>query len=215
MSYQLIIFDWDGTLYDSSAMIVTAVQDAARQIEVPIPDAATIKSLIGLSAERALSQGQPHLSPMQQAELVKRFRANLADSPMQPQLFPGALETLNQLKQAGYWLSIATGKSRAGLDKDLESLGLKDFFLATRCSDQSLSKPDPAMANEILDELGVEKQNAIVIGDTEYDMLMAQNAGIDAVAVSYGVHSEDRLQQSNVKALIHDIVELPKALENL
>ncbi|MFQ5644926.1 MAG: HAD-IA family hydrolase, partial [Thiogranum sp.] len=123
-------------------------------------------------------------------------------------LFPGASETLHLLKESGLLLAVATGKGRAGLDKVLSGTGLQEIFSATRCSDETQSKPHPQMLMEILDELGTEPRQALMIGDTEYDLLMALNAGVSPVAVSYGVHERERLMQHQPLACLDNISEL-------
>ena len=206
--YELIVFDWDGTLYDSSAFIVKCVQQAAEQMGFAIPAAETITQMIGLSVEKATDNVLPELSPMQKAEYIRVYREQVSSIQEKPCLFSGAVEVLKTLKARGFELAIATGKGSAGLKNDLELLEIEDLFSGFRCGDQTFSKPNPAMLNELLEELGVAPEKALVVGDTEYDMLMAKNADVDAVAASYGVHELSRLDFDNVKHTIHDIKEL-------
>jgi phosphoglycolate phosphatase len=211
MTYQLIVFDWDGTLFDSLAYIVNRVQKVAKIAELTPPDEALIRSQIGLSVNESLRRLFPDLSPMQACELIKTYQAYQPDpEDQQPALFNGTKDVLQTLNDTGYWLAIATGKPRAGLDQNLIDLNLNDCFMCTRTADETDSKPNPAMLLEILDKLGVMPERALVVGDTEYDMYMAQNANVDALAVSYGSHDADAMTNiDNVKGVIHDISELP------
>ncbi len=212
LRYELLVFDWDGTLYDSSCFIVKCVQKAAEQVDLPIPDKELIKQSIGLSVSKAIERSMPDISPMQQANLVQAYRRVLVEHACKPTLFEGAKEVLQGLRHTGYLLAIATGKDSRGLALDLELLGIEDLFIATRGADQAASKPDPLMLTQLLDETGSEPEQALVIGDTEFDLLMAENANVDALAVSYGVHDTERLQGERVRGLIHDIRELPEWL---
>ena len=214
MGYQLIVFDWDGTLYNSSQFIVKCVQQAAEQADLPVPCAVTIKQFIGLSVDEALSRNFPNLSPMKKANLIKAYRELTVTQESKPILFEGVVETLTQLKQMGYLLAIATSKHSKGLKDDLQALDLEDLFIALQSADQAASKPHPEMLHNILEQVGVLPQQALMVGDTEFDMLMAANAEVDAVAVSYGAHDVERLKLTNIKTIIHDIRELPVWLEN-
>lgn len=210
MKYKLIIFDWDGTLYDSSGFIVSCVQAAARDLQMPVPAAENIKQMIGLSSTEALKRLAPELTPAQNKALQNQFYERMATSKLdQPMLFNGAVDTLQHLAELGYWLAIATSKSRKGLEYDLEELALKHLFMTTRTADDAQSKPHPQMVLDILNELGMSATDALMIGDTEYDMQMAENANIDALAVSYGAHSLDQLKRTAARGYIHDIKELP------
>ena len=209
MNYQLLVFDWDGTLYDSSALIVKCVQMAAAKTGLVAPPAEIIKQYIGLSVDEAIGRGFPDLSPMKKANLIKSYREFIVKELKVPILFEGVKEVLIDLKNQGYLLAIATSKDSRDLTKDLEVLQLREYFIITQSADQAASKPNPMMLFNILDQTGLMAGQALMIGDTEYDMLMAANAQVDAVAVSYGVHDIKRLQQSNVKHIIHNIRELP------
>jgi len=211
LKYELIVFDWDGTLYDSAAFIVSCVQAAAQASGFPVPEEKTIREMIGLSYEESLKRMMPDVSPMQMAMLIKAYRKCVEESQTHaPVLFQGVEEVLKSLKATGYYLAIATGKGRYGLNKDLELLKLSDTFVTTRCSDETNSKPHPQMLLEIMDEMGVEPSKTLMIGDTEYDMQLAQNAKTDAMAVSYGAHHIDRLRSGeHVKGYLDDIRDLP------
>lgn len=216
MTYQLIIFDWDGTLYDSAAYIVDCVQLAAKKLGLPQPDKAQIKQMIGLSPEKSLKKLMPDLSPMQAAQLMEEYQACLLNPPhIQPQLFEGVESVLQHLTDEGYWLAIATSKNSHGLQADLQALEIERYFLTKRCADQTQSKPHPQMVEEILDELGIDRQNSVLVGDTEYDMLLADNARMDAIAATYGVHNMHNLSQPTIQGYIKDIRELPALLNHL
>ena len=139
---------------------------------------------------------------------MERYRHHFLAQDRAIPLFAGARETLAELHEAGYWLAVATGKSRMGLDRALESTGLKQYFHATRTADQTFSKPHPAMLLELMEELAVSAERALMIGDTTHDMQMAQNAQVDAVAVGYGAHPPEQLQELNPLALVQDFAEL-------
>lgn len=210
MKYDLLVFDWDGTLYDSSQYIVDNVQQAFKEMEMAIPNPNIIRSMIGLNFTEALRRVQQDITPAQLERLTKIYRRLVsAGANSSARLFPGAKETLIQLKDNGYTLAIATGKSRSGLNADLEYFSLKKYFTTSRCGDETFSKPHPQMLLDILETTAYEPNQTLMIGDTSYDMELAQNAKVDAVAVSYGVHTQEDLKQFPVKAIIHDIGDLP------
>jgi phosphoglycolate phosphatase len=192
--FRVLIFDWDGTLMDSEAHIVQSMVSAMEELGTEVLDARTIGNVIGLGMREAVHT----LFPERRDEaFVKAFvdaYRSYFFAPDAPQaLFPGAVSTLRDLRADGYRLAVATGKSRKGLDLALEQTGLGDLFNVTRAADETASKPDPRMLREILAELGADADEAIMIGDTAFDMEMARNAGTHAVAVSYGVHDTARL----------------------
>ncbi len=196
MPYRLVVFDWDGTLIDSEARIVSCFQAAAADLGLPLVPDSAVRNIIGLGLSQACGVLLPHLSVAGQLDVAERYRHHFLSahaSPSKP--FPGVPETLRWLHDRGYLLAVATGKSRRGLNRELEETGFGSWFVATRCADESHSKPHPAMLLEILEELAVAPGEALMIGDTEYDMEMAHRAGVDRVAVSYGVHDMDRLQR--------------------
>jgi phosphoglycolate phosphatase len=214
MTYRMLVFDWDGTLYDSSAHIVESVQFAAKEVGLPQVESHRVKSMIGLSFDEAIKNVMPDISPVQMANFAKAFRDRIHDANLdQPKLFEGAKDILTDLKNEGYWLSIATGKGRQGLTKDLEILELTDYFMVTRTSDDARSKPHPQMLLDVLELAGVETHEALMIGDTEFDMQMAMNAKVDALAVTYGVHEKEQLLQNEIQGHLDDIRELPEWLK--
>jgi phosphoglycolate phosphatase len=207
----IAIFDWDGTLCDSIDHIVDAMQDAAVELELIPPTVANIRDIVGLGLPQAISQLFPALDDAQRSDIAAAYsRHFVAPSRAPAQLFAGAMHTLEVLRGRGVELAVATGKSRRGLNRVLATLGMDDFFDATRCADETRSKPHPMMLHEIMAERGKSVTDAVVIGDSEYDLGMAQRAGVSCVAVSFGVHGEDRLMAYGPLAIVH---ELPALLE--
>ena len=209
MRYQLLVFDWDGTLMDSEARIIACMEAASNDLSLATPDKAAIRNIIGLGLDEAIHALFPEHTAAVHRQMVERYRYHFLTADRTPSpLFPGVVPMLQDLKQRGYWLAIATGKGRPGLQKVLSDTGLEQMFLATRCAGETASKPNPQMLFELLDELGVEAEQALMIGDTEYDLQMAQNAKMPALAVSYGVHERDRLLQYRPVGCIDSIPNL-------
>jgi phosphoglycolate phosphatase len=194
--YQLLVFDWDGTLMDSEGEIIHCFHAAAADLELPIPSEDEIRNIIGIGMQQAISR----LFPKMQAEadrdaLVERYRHYYFDPARPPApLFDGVMAMLQALQDDGYMLGVATSKGRRGLDMALARTGLDRVFHYTRCIDEAHSKPHPQMLLDILDFTGSEVADALMIGDSEYDLQMANNAGVDGVGVCCGAHSEDRLR---------------------
>lgn len=209
MSYKLIVFDWDGTLYNSAEHIVKGVRESAQAAGLIVPSPEDARQVIGLNFEMALLRLFPDMSKEQAEEFEKHYlywKKNSTAS--KPQLFQGALEVLAHLKWQGYLLGIITGKHRKGLLEDLQEFRVASYFKSVRCGDDGPSKPHPKLMEEIIEEMGVEPQHVLMIGDTTYDMLLAKNAGTDAFGVSYGVHTEEVLKACEPKRIIHHIEEL-------
>ena len=201
----LIIFDWDGTLSDSVARISRCIQLAAIDHHLPQPSFDQAKEIIGLGLNEAVR----HLFPQANADMVARFSGSYSahyrrkdSSPCA--FFPNVLTTLQQLHSAGYLLAVATGKSRAGLDRVLEATKLTGFFHSSRCADETRSKPHPLMLEELLSEQGIGPEHALMVGDTEFDMEMAVNAKMSRIAVSYGAHDASRLLNYQPVACLDD-----------
>jgi len=207
-SVRLVIFDWDGTLMDSETQIVHAMHGAIDDmgLEQRTPD--QCRNIIGLGLKEAVDTLYPGRDTAFREQFVEHYRHHWFSIAHTSELFPGASETLRLLKESGFLLAVATGKGRTGLDKVLASTGLEDVFSATRCSDETQSKPHPQMLSEILEELDIVPDQALMVGDTEYDLLMAINAGISPVAVSYGVHERERLMQHQPLVCLDNISEL-------
>lgn len=208
MRYELIVFDWDGTLLDSAAAIVSAIQLACRDLGTPEPDAETARHVIGLGLADALRKAVPALDPSRHMELAERYRFHYLSRDHELALFEGSAEMLEELHGRGHMLGIATGKSRAGLDRALAHSGLARWFHATRCADECHAKPHPDMLLELMDEFGVEPQRTVMIGDTTHDLLMARNAGVAAVAVTFGAHPADVLRAENPADCVTSTAEL-------
>lgn len=201
--YELIVFDWDGTLMDSAGKIVRCFESAVNDVGLPSPGAAAIRNIIGLGLNEAVAMLLPQCAPELQSRVVARYREHFLhlDQTEMP-LFPGVRDGLATLAERGYLLAVATGKARRGLHRVLEQTGLGHLFVASRCADEALSKPHPQMLLDILDETGVTAAAALMVGDTVYDMQMARSARVDGLAVSYGVHDrQDLVAQAPVACL--------------
>ena len=212
--YKLLIFDWDGTLADSIGRIVTAMQVAAQRSGRPERDAPAVKGIIGLGLPEAILTLYPDMT----AEQVIAFRQHYADvyiaMDAEPSpLFAGVKESLEAFREQGYRLAVATGKARRGLDRVLGAHGWEDFFDITRAADETASKPDPLMLNQILAHCDVRPDQALMVGDASFDLLMARNAGIDSVAVGYGAQSMERLLTFEPRLAIGSFPELRAWLE--
>jgi len=205
---RLIVFDWDGTLMDSETQIVHSMVGAISDMQLEARSADQCRNIIGLGLREAIDALYPGRDADFAARFVERYRYHWFTMSDDSELFPGARETLQLLKDAGFLLAIATGKGRLGLDRVLSHTGLDGVFAATRCSDETRSKPHPQMLEEILQQLGVDAQQALMVGDTEYDMHMARQAGVYPVAVSYGVHDRQRLLQHQPLVCLDTITEL-------
>ena len=192
--YSLIVFDWDGTLMDSAAAIVFAVQAAARDLGLEPPSEQRARHIIGLGLIDALRHALPDLAEAHYSELSARYRHHYLARDHELRLFTGAEAMIRELVAAGHAVAIATGKSRLGLDRALEVSGIGALFHASRCADECRSKPHPQMLEELLDEFGVGAEAALMIGDTSHDLQMARNAGVDGLGVAYGAHPRAELE---------------------
>jgi phosphoglycolate phosphatase len=193
--FDLIVFDWDGTLMDSTGTIVNCIQAAARDLGLPVPDDRSAAQVIGLSLQRAMEAAIPDVDPQYYPQVVERYRYHYLNQDANLALFDGVPEMLADLSQQGYLLGVATGKSRAGLNRALKVSKLESLFDATRCADETFSKPHPAMLQELTSELGQEMERTVMIGDTTHDLLLAQNAGAAGIAVYYGAHPSQELDE--------------------
>ena len=215
MKYDLLVFDWDGTLMDSVAKIVACTQAAARDLNIAVPEYEQAKQIIGLGLHEAMARLFNITEEDQVQAVAERYRYHfLGDEPTPETLFSGAEQLLSELEAQGYLLAVATGKSRRGLDHVLEKTSLSNVFHITRCADETFSKPNPQMLFEIMEFSGVDADKTLMIGDTEYDMLMAGNAGADALGVTYGVHDRPHLMQHGALDCIDKLGELTGWLEN-
>lgn len=191
--FDLIVFDWDGTLMDSTAHIARSIQAACRDLGVPVPADEAASYVIGLGLRDALAIAAPSLDPRDHARLLERYRYHFLAKGAQTDLFQGVRELLEELRGLGYLLAVATGKSRVGLNRALDEARLTSLFDGTRCADETFSKPHPAMLQELTRELGQDLERTVMIGDTTHDLQMALNAGAAGVAVAYGAHPADAL----------------------
>ncbi len=193
-AYKLLVFDWDGTLMDSSAEIVHCFRSAATEVGLPPPSPEAVRDIIGLGMREAVARLFPDLDETTYQDLIQAYRRFYFDPEREPaQLFEGSLDLIEALERRGYLLAVATGKGRRGLDRALARTGLDRLFHFSRCVDEARSKPHPQMLLDIMDRLGAEPRETLMVGDTEYDLLMAANAGVDAVAVCCGAHDRERL----------------------
>ena len=186
--FDLIVFDWDGTLFDSTALIVRCIQGACADIGVAVPSAESAAYVIGLGLHDALKHAVPGLPESRYPELGRRYRHHYFANQDDLVLFPGTLDMLQALKARNHWLAVATGKSRAGLDEALHTVSLKGVFDATRTADETAGKPHPLMLQQLMQTLGVAPERTLMIGDTTHDLQLAANAGTPSVGVSYGAH---------------------------
>jgi phosphoglycolate phosphatase len=192
--FDLIVFDWDGTLMDSAAAIVAAIQGAARDLGAAEPDEQRARHVIGLGLHDALRHAVPDLPSSAYPEMVDRYRHHYLSCDQQLTLFSGVREMLAWLAAQPVFVTVATGKSRKGLDRALAHSGLESRFHGSRCADECFSKPHPAMLLELMDEFGVTPERTVMIGDTTHDLQMARNAGVAGVAVSFGAHPLQALE---------------------
>lgn len=192
--FDLIVFDWDGTLMDSAAAIVFAILAACRDLGLPEPPESRARHVIGLGLVDALRHAVPELAETDYPRMVERYRHHYLSRDHELTLFPGTLEMIAGLSQRGRMLGVATGKSRLGLDRALRHSNLAEFFHCTRCADECFSKPHPAMLEEIMDDLGVSREHTLMVGDTTHDLQMASNAGVASLAVAFGAHPRTALE---------------------
>lgn len=206
--YRFLVFDWDGTLTDSAGAIVESMVAACHDLGIAAPDPDRARYTIGLGAADALRFALPDLDPAHYREYATSYHRHFALREGRMVLFQGVKDLLADLRERGCMLGVATGKSRAGLGRALAASRTGHFFDATRCADETASKPDPAMLYALLDELDVAPQDALMIGDTTHDLRMAAAAGIDALAVSYGAHDEPRLLALRPRACLPSVQQL-------
>ena len=208
MKYDLVVFDWDGTLLDSAGAIVQAIQAACRDIGHPPPSDDQARHVIGLGLADAMRHAPPDLPPEHYQAMVDRYRFHYLGADHRLTLFEGIPEMLADMQTAGHILAIATGKSRLGLERALDHSGLRPLFQASRCADECHSKPHPQMLEELMAEFGVVREATLMIGDTSHDLMMAQNAGVAGLAVTYGAHPHDHLLEHQPLACLHTVPEL-------
>jgi len=189
--FDLIAFDWDGTLFDSTQLIVRCIQEAVRDVGGSVPTAEAAAWVIGMALPQALARAAPDVPPARYPWLANRYRVHYMRHQDDLSLFDGVLPMLERLRGSGHLLAVATGKSRRGLDQALASARLRGVFDASRTADETAGKPDPLMLSELMAELDVPSERVLMVGDTTHDLEMARNAGCPSVAVAYGAHDSD------------------------
>lgn len=206
--FDLIAFDWDGTLYDSTGLIVRCIQAACADLGTAVPTDEQAAYVIGLGLQDALQRAAPGLPSERYPELGLRYRHHYFAKQHELSLFDGAIELLQRLRARHHWLAVATGKSRRGLDEALDNAELRGLFDATRTADETASKPHPMMLLELMREFGAAPERTLMIGDTTHDLQLAANAGTPAVAVSYGAHEREAFDEFSPLAVVHSVAEL-------
>ncbi len=212
--YDLIVFDWDGTLMDSTQHIINCMQLGISQLGLaPLSDR-EVSHIIGLGLNEAVFALYPELKAETRQQLGVHYQQNWVNSPFEAPLFENATQLIQQLHQQDYFLGVATGKSRRGLNKVLESSQLGALFHATRCVDECHSKPHPEMIEQLMDYLGVAPHKTLMIGDTSHDLNMAHNAGADSLAVTHGAHDIAALQACGPKYIAENLYQVQQWLSN-
>lgn len=206
--FDLIVFDWDGTLFDSTGLIVRCIQSACADLGLPVPDDQRAAYVIGLGLHDALQHVVPGLSPDRYPDLGKRYRHHYMARQDELVLFDGTLAMLQALKARNHWLAVATGKSRSGLNEALAHSSLQGVFDATRTADETASKPNPLMLEQLMREFGTDPRRTLMIGDTTHDLQLAANAGAASLGVSYGAHEPDSFAAHGPLAVLHSTREL-------
>jgi phosphoglycolate phosphatase len=210
--FRFVVFDWDGTLADSTALIAESIRLACGDVGEPVPDPATARYVIGLGLADVLARIAPGLPKERQHELTDRYRHHFLAHDDAIPLFDGVRELLAELDAAGFLLGVATGKSRAGLERAMAQHRLAGQFVATRCADEGFPKPHPDMLLHLIDHVGVGPQETLMIGDTTHDVELAHGAGAAALAVTYGAHESANLARLGPLATVDSIPELRRWL---
>ena len=211
--YDLIVFDWDGTVMDSTAVIANSIQSACRDLDLDVPTDEVARHVIGLGLDQALRYAVPSAGESRHADLVARYRHHFFSQENAMPLFEGAEALMQELRAEGYLLAVATGKNRNGLDRALKASNMAQYFHSTRTADQTVSKPDPTMLHEIMEELDVSVERSLMVGDTTHDLQMAVNASMDSLAMSHGAHPADQLLELKPLALLDDFAGLREWLK--
>jgi phosphoglycolate phosphatase len=206
--FDLIVFDWDGTLFDSTRLIARCIQAACADIGAAIPSDRDASYVIGLGLADALRHAAPDVPSERYRELGERYRQHYLACQDEIVLFDGTLEMVRALKERNHWLAVATGKTRRGLEVALDASPLRGLFDATRTADETRSKPDPMMLHELMHELGATPSRTLMVGDTTHDLQLAANAGCASVAVSFGAHGHDEFAAHAPLHVAHSTAEL-------
>lgn len=208
--FELLVFDWDGTLMDSAAAIAESLQAACVELDLPVPSIAQARYVIGLGLADAMQYILPDLPAADYAKVADRYRVHFLRRDGGTTLFPGVAAMIRELHAAGFLLAVATGKSRRGLDRALAATGVGEYFHVTRCADEGYSKPHPGMLQAVMESLAATPAGTLMIGDTTHDLEMAQAAGVAALAVTYGAHEREALVRHQPLA----IIDAPPALRD-
>lgn len=206
--FELIVFDWDGTLMDSAGAIVASLQGACSDLGLPVPSEESARFVIGLGLGDALAHILPGVDPSMYTAVRERYRDHFLRHDLDTTLFAGAGDLIAHLHGTGFLLAVATGKSRRGLERSLAATGLKRYFHATRCADESFSKPHPGMLKALMAELDVVPDRTLMIGDTSHDMKMADAAGVPRLGIAHGAHARAMLLEHGPLACVEDLAEL-------
>ncbi len=212
LNFDLIAFDWDGTLFDSTQIIVRSIQLAVADVGGTVPSNEAASYVIGLGLIQALAHAAPDVPEARYPELGLRYRHHYALHQNDITLFEGVLPLLLDLKERGHLLAVATGKSRRGLDEALQAVELKGCFDSSRTADETAGKPHPRMLHELMSEFGVKPERTLMIGDTTHDLQMALNAGCASVGVSYGAHEPSAFEPLKPRVVAHSVLELQRWL---
>jgi phosphoglycolate phosphatase len=210
--FDLVVFDWDGTLADSTTVIAESLQRACRDIGCAVPADVDARYVIGLGLGDALRHVAPNLHADRYPELSARYRDHFLSREPQIPLFEGARDLVDVLRERGHRVAVATGKTRKGLDRALAFHRMHDRFDATRCADESRSKPDPEMLLHLLERLGVAPDRAVMVGDTTHDLEMAARAGVAAVGMTHGAHAADALSAAPAVEMFASLTQLRRWL---
>ncbi len=206
--FDLIVFDWDGTLFDSTALITRCIQASCADLAVSVPSDAQASYVIGMGLSEALQHAAPELPKERYRELAQRYRHHYVARQHEIVFFDGTLGMLQDLKARAHLLGVATGKSRRGLDEVLNASALRGLFDATRTADETASKPDPKMLLELIEQFQVEPARTVMIGDTTHDLQLAANAGTASIGVSYGAHDHHAFKDFDTCFVAHSTAEL-------
>ena len=206
--FDLIAFDWDGTLFDSTAIIVRCIQSAVRDVGGTVPSDSAASYVIGMGLMQALAHAAPDVPQERYPQLGERYRHHYLAHQRDITLFDGVLGMLGDLKARHHWLTVATGKSRRGLDEALHAVELQGLFDGSRTADETAGKPSPLMLEQLMRELGVDAQRTLIVGDRTHDLQMAVNAGCASVGVSYGAHEPEAFDALSPRFVAHSVREL-------
>ncbi len=207
--YTFVIFDWDGTLMDSTGRIVSSMQEAARIHQISVPSAERIKSSIGLSMQGVMDYVFPDMDPKLEPDFFKTYRDQYVEHDQTPSpLFPGSLELLHWLKSQNVIVAVATGKARHGLKRVLDMTDLNDFFDFSICADEAESKPHPEMIYQLLKQSNMKAEQALMLGDSIHDLKMAQNAQVDSIGVTSGASLYAELEHHNPVTILESVCRL-------